>query len=92
MKGENAMSSSVGKSTAVGLCKRCGNVIEFSPVTIISREIDPPCLSTGESSVRELQSELHKNAKYCGECSKEVRRALFRRLLSLPKLIIKTRK
>jgi hypothetical protein len=86
------MSSSVGKSISVGLCKRCGKVIEFSPVTIISREIDPPCLSFGESSVRELQSELHKNAKYCRKCSKEVRRALFRRLLSLPMLIVKRKK
>ena len=89
MVGGNTMSSNTSKSIGVGLCKRCGKVIEFNPVTNISREIDPPCLSFGESSIKELQSELHKNAKYCGECSKEVRRALFRRLLSLPKHILK---
>lgn len=86
------MSGSEGKSVTVGLCKRCGKVIEFNPVTIISREIDPPCLSFGESSVREAQNELHKNARYCGECSKKVRRAFFRKLLSLPQLIFKRKK
>jgi hypothetical protein len=82
------MSSSVNKSIAVGLCKRCGKIIEFSPVTILRRDYYPSCMSFGEASLKELQSELHKNAKYCGECSKEVRRALFRRLCSLPKRFI----
>ncbi|MDF2591696.1 MAG: hypothetical protein K0S75_1162 [Clostridia bacterium] len=85
------MSGSKGKSVAVGLCKRCGKIIEYSPITIINREINPPCLSFGESSVKEVQNELYKNAKYCGECSKEVRSAFFRKLLSLPKLIFKIR-
>jgi hypothetical protein len=92
MKGGNSVSCSAGKSIAVGLCKRCGKVIEFNPVTVISREIGPPCISFGESSVRELQNELHKNAKYCGECSKEMHRALIKRLVSLPKLFIKRQK
>lgn len=86
------MASNVGKSIAVGICKRCGKTIEFSPVTFMRRDIGPSCISIGDSTTRELQSELHKNAKYCGECSKEVRRTLFRRLLSLPKLIAKRQK
>lgn len=86
------MSSCGSKPIAVGLCKRCGKVIEYTPVKVICRNLGPSCISHGEYNLIEYQRALYSNAKYCSECSKEARRALFKRLLSIPKQIIKRQK
>jgi hypothetical protein len=83
------MSSSYNKTFAFGYCKKCGKVLEYTPIELITNEWATGCISNGQTRTRELQKSLSQNSNICRDCIIKVRNARIKKFLSFPRLISK---
>ena len=75
----------MSKSDSFGICKKCGNAIEWKSTGITTYYPGSGCMSSSMERIVKMYEETKADSKYCEDCLSKMPLDMLSKVLSVPK-------